>query len=289
MSGSQQLSTAPHGGRAPDPPELPPGADPSPRWPVWYAPVGFLIGVAITLFVSAIVGAIAAAAGVDIEDDLPPGLIITLTLMQALILSGTALFLAGRTLRPKAWHFGLRRARFWPAVGWAALGLVLFLIFAVLYTQLVDPEGDQRVVEDLGADESTVALLAVSVMVIVVAPIAEEFFFRGFFYRALRTRLGILAAAAIDGVVFGLIHYTGSDTLELLPVLAVLGFVFCLVYERTGTLYTVIGLHALNNAIAFGVEAENAAVALGFGSFMLALCMFGPRFLHPPRPSPARR
>ena len=33
---------------------------------------------------------------------------------------------------------------------------------------------------------------------------------------------------------------------------------FCLVYERTGSLYPVIALHALNNAIAFGVTIEDA-------------------------------
>ena len=27
---------------------------------------------------------------------------------------------------------------------------------------------------------------------------------------------------------------------------------FCLVYEKTGTLYSVIALHALNNTIAYG-------------------------------------
>jgi membrane protease YdiL (CAAX protease family) len=80
--------------------------------------------------------------------------------------------------------------------------------------------------------------------------------------------------------VFGLIHYTGPDTLELLPVLAALGFMFCLVYERTGTLYTVIGLHAFNNSIAYGVDSENAAVSLILGSAMLAACMLGPRLFH---------
>ena len=87
----------------------------------------------------------------------------------------------------------------------------------ILYSALLTPEGDQTVTEDLGADESTLALVAAGFVVIVVAPVAEEFFFRGFFYRALRSRLGVLSAAAIDGLVFGLIHFTGTDTLELLP------------------------------------------------------------------------
>jgi uncharacterized protein len=241
----------------------------------------------VTLVVSVIAGLVAAAAGADIEGDTPPALVVVLTLLQALILCGTAIFLANRTRRPKPWHFGLRRARFWPSLGWTALGFGGFIAFVIAYTALVSPEGDQSVTEDLGADESTLALVAAGVVVIVVAPIAEEFFFRGFFYRALRTRLGILAAAAIDGLVFGLIHFTGSDTLELLPILGFLGFVFCLVYERTRTLYTVIGLHALNNSSAYGADTENAAVSLVLGSLMLVFCMLGPRLLHPRRTAAA--
>ena len=34
--------------------------------------------------------------------------------------------------------------------------------------------------------------------------------------------------------------------------LAFFGFVLCLVYDRTGSLYTVIAVHAVNNALAFG-------------------------------------
>jgi hypothetical protein len=282
LSVSPQIEAAPHGGAPPDPPELPAGADPAPRWPIWYAPVGFLAGLAVTLVVSVVAGVIAAAAGVDIDDP-PPGLVIVLVLLQGAILSATAVFLASRTLRPKAWHFGLRRARFWPSVGWAAAGFGAFFLFAFLYSLVVAPEGEQSVTEDLGADESALALTLAGFVVIVIAPIAEEFFFRGFFYRALRTKLGILAAAAIDGVVFGLIHFTGSETLEILPVLGFLGFVFCIVYERSGTLYTVIGLHALNNSIAYGYEAETVVVPLVFGSLMMALCTVGPRLLHPAR------
>jgi uncharacterized protein len=281
LTAHRETYAVPHGGRPPDPPELPVGADPAPRWPAWFAPAGFLGGFAVTLVVSVFAGIIVTAAGTDISDEMPPELLLVLTVLQGLILCGTAVFLAARIQRPKAWHFGLRRAPFWPSVGWALLGLAAFFAFAILYTQLVTPEGEQSVTEDLGADESNAKLILAGIVVIVVAPIAEEFFFRGFFYRALRSRLGVLAAAAIDGVVFGLIHYSGSDTLDLLPVLAFLGFVFCLVYERTRTLYTVIALHALNNSIAYGAEVEAAGVSLVLGSLMLAGCAIAPRVLHP--------
>jgi hypothetical protein len=92
-------------------------------------------------------------------------------------------------------------------------------------------------------------------------------------------------AALIDGVVFGLIHVSDSETLLLAPVLAMLGFVFCLVYERTGSLYPPIALHALNNAIAYSVQPDLpdgswlAAVPLALA--MVAACALAPRILDP--------
>ena len=53
--------------------------------------------------------------------------------------------------------------------------------------------------EDLGSDQGTFGLIAAGFMIVCVAPAAEEFFFRGFFYRALRSRFAVLGAAAIDG------------------------------------------------------------------------------------------
>mgnify|MGYP000173810412 CR=1 FL=1 len=52
------------------------------------------------------------------------------------------------------------------------------------------------------------------------------------------------------GVLFGAVHAGGSDAAFLVP-LAVLGVLFCLLYERTGSLYPPIVLHAINNSIAF--------------------------------------
>ena len=95
-------------------------------------------------------------------------------------------------------------------------------------------------------------------MVICVAPVAEEFFFRGFFYRApgaatrLSPRPRSTASCSASSTTT-----SSAPTLLFVPPLAVLGFLFCLVYERTGSIYPVIGMHALNNAIAFGVTVED--------------------------------
>jgi membrane protease YdiL (CAAX protease family) len=76
-----------------------------------------------------------------------------------------------------------------------------------------------------------------------------------------------------------LIHFEGgTDGLLLVPPLAVLGIVFCLVYERTRSLYPVIALHSLNNSIAYAAQADGGAVSLVFGPLMIAACALVPRF-----------
>jgi membrane protease YdiL (CAAX protease family) len=95
----------------------------------------------------------------------------------------------------------------------------------------------------------------------VVAPIAEEFFFRGFIFGALRRwhiviggqDIGTWVAAVITGILFGLAH-TGSAASQYLIPLGFLGFVLCLIRWRTGSLYPCIALHSVNNALALGVN-----------------------------------
>jgi len=256
----------------PERPELPEGA--GPRWPAWYAGIGFLVALISTLLV---VGIVAAATGAS-ADDQNPTFTVVATFLQGVIFIGTAVLFASFAGKPRAEHFGLRRSRFWPTVGWAALGLFSFYAVAALYTAIVQPDAEQTVAQDLGADQGMLGMIAAGFMVICVAPVAEEFFFRGFFYRALRSRYSVLVAALIDGILFGIIHWdlSTADGLLIVPPLAALGFMFCLVYERTGSLYPVIALHALNNAIAFGVTVEDASVSLVLGSLMLIACTAAP-------------
>ena len=262
----------------------PPQDDQSPpRWPAWYAPVAFVAAFAVLLV---LVAPLYALAGEKNADDPPAWVVIAATLVQGGVFIGVALLFASITRRPRAWHFGLRRRRFWPTVGWTAVGMAAFWLFALVYTALVQPEAEQTVTKDLGADEGALGLISAGVVVIVIAAVAEEFFFRGFFYRALRSRFAAIPAAALDGALFGLIHFDGADSLSQLPVLGALGFVFCLIYERTGTLYPVIALHALNNAIAYGVQADGWAVSAVVGPLMVAACALVPRYTER-RASPA--
>ena len=248
------------------------------RWPAWYAPAGFLIGLGVTLLLGGIIALFAIALGGS--PDGSPLQTALATLAQAVAFIGTAVFLAGRVGTPTPADFGLRTIPVRRAVGATALAVVAFYLVSAVYAAIVRPSGEQDVLEALGADEGTGYLALTAVVVLVVAPVAEELFFRGFVYRALRNRFSTLGAAATVGLVFGSIHYSGPDTLTLLPILSLLGVTFCLLYEWSGSLYPAIALHAINNTAAYVVSADGNAVlpiGLAVGGAVVIGALAGPR------------
>ena len=217
-----------------------PSPDQPPRWPWGFGFAAFLVALLVTILFA---GIAAAISGVEPGEEQPASFTIIATGIQDTALVLSAVFFAALIARPRAWHFGLRRTAFWPAVGWAALGLVAFYVFAAIYGAIVQPDAKQRITESLGADQGTLGLIVAGCVVMILAPLAEEVFFRGFFYGCLRNKFGIAAAAIVDGVVFGLVHFgfDGLDQLLILPPLMALGVIFCLVYEKTGSLWPVVG------------------------------------------------
>jgi membrane protease YdiL (CAAX protease family) len=244
-------------------PELPDGIEPrrgpagtdAPRWKPWTAWVGLIAAFGAALMGALVVGAIGAIAGSDIAHP-TPAVNIAATILQDVCLIAAAVLFAGMAGRPLPGQFGLRRTRFWPAVGWMALAFLAFYVFTLVWVSILGANADdKKLTDELGVDRSTAAMLAVAFLVSVVAPVAEEFFFRGFFFGALRNWKGVWPAAIITGLVFGGIH-VGSAELALLVPLAFFGFALCLVRERTGSLLPCMVLHCANNSLAFGISQD---------------------------------
>ncbi len=82
-------------------------------------------------------------------------------------------------------------------------------------------------------------------------------------------------AAPIDGIVFGSLHFEGVHTAVILPVIAVFGIGQCLVYERTGSLFAVIAIHAAFNTVATLGEAPVPALIIG--ASVVTACLVAPR------------
>jgi membrane protease YdiL (CAAX protease family) len=226
-----------------------------PAWPPWLAAAGFAAGFGITIAVGFVAIVIGGAFGLSPGDDLPPGMTIALTLIQNVALVGAAYGFAAMIGRPAAADFGLRRTRFWRAIGLLICVWVGFLALGYVWGWALDLHETQTLPEELGADGPLLNVLAVVVLITVVAPLGEELFFRGFFFGALRNWRGLWLAAIITGLVFGGVHI-GSAPVGYLVPLAIFGCGLCLLYEWTGSLYPSIALHALNNSIALGANLK---------------------------------
>jgi membrane protease YdiL (CAAX protease family) len=115
-----------------------------------------------------------------------------------------------------------------------------------VYALIFSPP-EEELPKDLGADESVGLAIATGFLLVVIAPVAEEIFFRGFVYQAFRNSYGVWPGAILSGLVFGVIHFEFFKLVQL----AALGVILALLFEKTHSLWPPIMLHAINNALAF--------------------------------------
>lgn len=102
-----------------------------------------------------------------------------------------------------------------------------------------------EVVSDVGAAQLAVVYLSVAVIV----PIWEELAFRGMLYGSLRTRLRLIPAALLGGLLFGLAH----GNLLTLPYLFVTGVACCILAEWYKSAIPTMLCHGFNNSVVFVV------------------------------------
>lgn len=244
--------------RAPSGQDAPP---PPIGWPAIYAPLALLTGFGAAIFGGAIVSLLAALGGASLSH--PPSVVELLaTLLQDLLFVASAIFFAARVARPGRGEFGLRATRLGRALVLLIAAYVSFLVFAAVWQSVLGLNDKEQVVQKLGADDGALGLIAVVALTCVVAPICEEFFFRGFFFPALTSWRGPWLAAVVTGVVFGAIHLGSAPVGDLVP-LAFFGFTLCLVRWWSGSLYPCIALHGVNNCVAFGIsEHWHGAIAV---------------------------
>ena len=179
---------------------------------------------------------------------------------EDVILLGAAFVLQGVMLL-SVWHFAVR-----PAGGrWALLGfrrvkpisttliviagITICQALVVGYVQVVnwldiDPLVPGDPFESWDIDPISFTIIAVSA--VVVAPLFEEIFFRGFMYQAFRKTMSLWPAAILTSLIFGVAHI---DPAIIIPI-ALVGMILLGIYRWTGNLWSSIITHAGYNAIA---------------------------------------
>jgi membrane protease YdiL (CAAX protease family) len=249
-----------------------------PPWPAWTAPAAVLLGLALGIFGGVLVGVAGQANGSSFRHPTPAMNIIGDVVFD-LGFVAAALYLASIHGRPRPSDFGFRRPRLKQGlIAFFAAGVGYYVLTAI-YAALFHLHGKDKLPKELGVDKSTAALIGAAIFVCVIAPMAEEFFFRGFLFGTLKRWKGPWVAALLTGLLFGLAH-TGSAASQFLVPLAFLGFVLCLVRWRTGSLYPCMALHSVNNALALGINQLHWNVgqilALMAGALLVIAVLTGP-------------
>ena len=218
------------------------------------------MGIVLGVFGTIVVQAIGAAGGSSLSHPSP-----AVTILSAVVFDlgfvAAALYFAVLRGRGHPADFGFRPVALKLALSAMAIGAVSYYTATAIWAALFNLHGSDKLPSDFGVDRSTVALLGTAAFVCVIAPMAEEFFFRGFFFGALRRwrikvagrEIGTWVAAVVTGILFGLAH-TGSASPQYLIPLGFLGFVLCIIRWRTGSLYPCMALHSINNSLALGVN-----------------------------------
>ncbi|AYE35235.1 CPBP family intramembrane glutamic endopeptidase [Clostridium septicum] len=99
-----------------------------------------------------------------------------------------------------------------------------------------------QMLSGVGSGNIFVAILVVGI----IAPIAEEFIFRGVIYRALKKNMSIVSTIIIQAILFGIFHGNLIQGMYTIPLALVLGYVT----YRTNSLLPAIMIHIVNNTAA---------------------------------------
>lgn len=143
---------------------------------------------------------------------------------------------------------------FWRQLGAALMGYAVYVPFLaalLMITLLIAPalpaEQTNPVGERATQAQGSLSWLLLFVQAAVLAPIIEEFVFRGVLFQVFWQRTGrVWLSAFASGYLFAVIHpqFLGG----ILPI-TVLGAILAIVYAHTRSLLPCIVIHALNNGL----------------------------------------
>lgn len=136
----------------------------------------------------------------------------------------------------------------------SALGIGVLLLIAVyvvtaIYSVVLARYGLRAQSDMSPVFEALSSPWPLVVVIVIVAPVVEEVFFRGFVFAGLRGRYGWGAAAAVSAAMFAVFHL---ELTFFIPAF-LLGLLFAYVYHRSNSIWPGMILHVMVNSL--GVAA----------------------------------
>jgi len=147
--------------------------------------------------------------------------------------------------------FGVRRFKLPKAIGYSFGALVSIYALTAVYKLAASASGFENTVRTeaqmlrwFGPGPSGFVLALI--VAVIVAPVVEELFFRGFVHNALRARIGVVGAIVVSSLIFALYH---ANLWLIIPVMF-LGMALAWLFETQQSLGPPILFHALYNFLA---------------------------------------
>ena len=126
------------------------------------------------------------------------------------------------------------------------LFLFLFIGLEEIYMWLLGIEMPKGFIDFMLSEPLILGLISV----IIIAPISEEFIFRGFLYSQLKiTKLGSWGAVTVSSLLWTVIHFQYEPL--ILVILFIFGIFLGYIRMAYSSLVLPIALHAINNSFAF--------------------------------------
>tara|TARA_B000000460_G_C21489330_1_gene380835 strand:+ start:150 stop:1259 length:1110 start_codon:yes stop_codon:yes gene_type:complete len=134
-----------------------------------------------------------------------------------------------------------------PMVGISLFSLmIIFIPLSYLYPEFVKfwllDESNRMIYLD-GEIESTICTILNILLIVIIAPITEELFFRGYLLNRWKNKFNAIIAVVLTSFLFALLH---ADLLGAFIFSAILS----LVYLKTKSIYGPVIIHFSNNTLA---------------------------------------
>ena len=219
-----------------------PRAERFPTWGDMLAVVGiYLLATVATSVVMAIVAAVSGGAE-SLAERMSSGPMSALSYALSMALTIVGVLIYRKLRRGKGKMFRLSMRGFNPML--ILWGFVLVLITGIVIEPVLNlfPESFLELLNNMGANGGWSVL-----MLAILAPVLEEVLFRGILLEAVREKYSSGRAIVVSALMFGVIHIIPQQVVNAFVIGLILGFI----YVRTNSLWPVIIIHALNNAMAY--------------------------------------
>lgn len=175
-----------------------------------------------------------------------------LTMPIVIIANIVAVIVLWRSFRFDEMRFGPDRKRVHPgtlalaALTAAALADLIGAVLTLVGIDRIFPYYQETVIHVIHGTHPAIILIST----ILIAPIAEEFVFRGLVYRRARAYRGVKWGIFLSALLFGIFHLNMVQGIFAF----LLGLFFAWMYERTQTLIVPIVCHAAANFWEIALE-----------------------------------